>query len=293
MHQFSRAAEECEATAAFGRAYHRICAHAWPVGGQYHQGSLGRSRLPVRLVVARRANPWLKVTLFTALGLLTSIGVAWHACLWGQWRSPGVNIAYVVDDGLTWICHVEGNRSSLTFETWTRKAGEPDAWGFTRPARANTVDIYNHEERGFQKSLAASPHWIRYLPPGTVVQRVAAGWPMACVEGECVTTYGLADQSSPTRQYSWLLPAEDALGSSFRYQFIPFRPLWLGMACDAGMYGALLWFLASVPMFSRSLLKSTRHTPGTCKKCKYDLRDLPLGTPCPECGTPAPASRVA
>lgn len=27
-----------------------------------------------------------------------------------------------------------------------------------------------------------------------------------------------------------------------------------------------------------------RSTPGHCTKCRYDLRSLPLGSPCPECG---------
>lgn len=56
-------------------------------------------------------------------------------------------------------------------------------------------------------------------------------------------------------------------------------PLWLPMSLGAGLstYG---WVR----------LRGARRAAGCCTRCSYDMRDLPRGAVCPECGSPAPGA---
>jgi hypothetical protein len=62
-----------------------------------------------------------------------------------------------------------------------------------------------------------------------------------------------------------------AAGSDIRVVFIPLWP-----AAVVAVFTAASWW------------RAWRKVPdGHCRKCRYDLRTLPPGSPCPECGAPA------
>ncbi len=62
---------------------------------------------------------------------------------------------------------------------------------------------------------------------------------------------------------------------------LPIQPLWGGFAANTavnlGVVGLLWYGLTSVR-------RLRRRRAGRCPACAYDLRGLPPGTPCPECG---------
>ncbi len=62
---------------------------------------------------------------------------------------------------------------------------------------------------------------------------------------------------------------------------IPYRPLWLGLLGDWLAFTVTCFaLLTSASMFRRRV----RRRGGRCEGCGFDLRGLPLGARCPECG---------
>jgi hypothetical protein len=62
---------------------------------------------------------------------------------------------------------------------------------------------------------------------------------------------------------------------------LPFRPLWGGLLVDTACFGVLWWGAIIGPAALRRWARGRR---GLCRKCGYDLRGTPAGSPCPECG---------
>ncbi|MFM9994890.1 MAG: hypothetical protein ACKVU4_03710 [Phycisphaerales bacterium] len=61
---------------------------------------------------------------------------------------------------------------------------------------------------------------------------------------------------------------------------LPYYPIWSGLATNLAF-----WSLAAAPfVFAPALVRRLRRRPGTCPACRYDLRGLSAGAPCPECG---------
>ncbi len=63
------------------------------------------------------------------------------------------------------------------------------------------------------------------------------------------------------------------------FNFIPYRPIWLGFALNTLFYAAILW-IPFAPFALRHVLRRRR---GACLQCGYDLRGT-SGSVCPECG---------
>jgi hypothetical protein len=63
---------------------------------------------------------------------------------------------------------------------------------------------------------------------------------------------------------------------------LPLFPLWPGFALNTIFYAALAWILWQIPL---ALRRHRRRRAGRCTRCNYDLKGLPPGSPCPECGT--------
>jgi hypothetical protein len=64
-----------------------------------------------------------------------------------------------------------------------------------------------------------------------------------------------------------------------------YRPLWPQFFANALFYTPFMagacWALLHGP---RAIRRSHRRRRGLCVQCRYDLRGLPAGSPCPECG---------
>ncbi len=70
--------------------------------------------------------------------------------------------------------------------------------------------------------------------------------------------------------------------------FIPYRPLWYGLATNVALYTSVMWFAHSA---TRSLAPGWRRWlhRNRCSYCGYDLRGK-RNALCPECGkSPGPA----
>ncbi|MCK4873482.1 MAG: hypothetical protein KAS72_12210 [Phycisphaerales bacterium] len=118
--------------------------------------------------------------------------------------------------------------------------------------------------------------------PSHSVWTEETGWPFHCLMGQRhrvhkgprINSFWLEDAMA-TSSLSWV-PAKWRRPSDF----IPLRPLWVGLVADSVCYG-LLFFLAFLG--GKHGRRFARRKRGRCPLCAYDLRgELDAG--CPECG---------
>ncbi len=103
------------------------------------------------------------------------------------------------------------------------------------------------------------------------------GWPWRAVH-----EWTLAGLHLPARETHGLL-----LVGAGKWQYaVPIYPLWPGFALNTIFYALFAWGLWQVPPAIR---RRRRRRNGLCVRCGYDLKGLPPGSNCPECGTHPPA----
>ena len=70
---------------------------------------------------------------------------------------------------------------------------------------------------------------------------------------------------------------------------IPLAPIWRGFLINTLIYSGVMLIvpLTHIPRSVRGAIRAHR---GQCPKCNYDLRGLPDGAPCPECGRAVPTT---
>jgi len=81
---------------------------------------------------------------------------------------------------------------------------------------------------------------------------------------------------------AWVKGGVYPTGAFQRFAPVPLTPLWGGLAGDAVIWGAAWWVGIAGVGAGRAWWR--RRKAGTCGACGYDLRGLPAGAPCPECG---------
>jgi hypothetical protein len=231
-------------------------------------------------VNARRRAAWS-----AALGVVTTVAVAWGIAAWSVYQSGYVReIAFRV-----------------------RAAGEGDGemrmsvfrFHGSRLVESVARDLMHTDTPPPPTPEAIVPPWARAaaLPwgrgtpwpaPGSQDRRVArgTGWPMIALwheyewhpgppgsgTGDYQTPGGIRLETTNGHPGAWPVNYPRAL---------PLRPVWLGLLADAAAWGGV-WFVVLSPF---GYVRRRRLKRGQCVRCGYPLAGLPPRTPCPECGT--------
>jgi hypothetical protein len=231
-----------------------------------------------------------------AVGFATSVGVSWSLALWPE-------------QTFTFTHGIEVNTAPVGSRAYSDRLTFIDEYrpGFRRVTAGNTplsrvvvdriadklasVDHTPLDPWNIDVQRPQRPLWFVWLPrsadDGQILDETsarAAGWPWLCLCSTRVRSGG-----NPAAHIRGALPIVPP--SSYRTRIrtdpdlgtVPLLPIWSGLAADTGVF-ALPWLvILGVPSLRRAL----RVRRGLCPHCGYDLRGLPAGSPCPECGRPA------
>ena len=199
------------------------------------------------------------------LGALTAVVVAWSLRGYYQWRNPPPSPRWysLEESGERWEATTRRGpgRFSIVYQKlpprgsqWQmiRTQGQPDAIPFTdEPAWAAAARRANPE------LVATSGYGL----PWACVMSFSK-WPASgAVESVGVFTTPLV------------------LGPLGGVR-LPVRPIWVGLAADAAVFGSGWWLLLAG---SGGLRRARRRRRGQCVGCGYDLAGNASGA-CPECG---------
>jgi ankyrin repeat protein len=262
----------------------------------------------------------LIVTLLLALGLATSVGVAWASAT--MWRG------YDLDNPLTntWFNEptVElGEVNQWRVAQWTDATltrrwgwGWRDEW-FEDPWEARlrgvtlgsqdrdrtwtdiSLPAFSRAQRPPPEEPAAIALFVNALP--SFLER-EAGWPMRCLRVRWVAgddrldTPGERIRGGVLASY-WVYPwGSSSFDASMMHwdtedeHAIPATPMWAGLAINTVAWAAIWFVLVQLAMLPVRLWLRRRWTRrerrGRCAPCGYqlDVADDPITT-CPECGT--------
>ncbi len=258
-----------------------------------------------------------RALLCLALGLLTTITVAWTLALWplpAHSIGTGTAIANpsseVIESPLHRLCMEEEGRLGLCWIQFSVGTKTPDVygikwvslqgmspdlgtWHFTR-ADMPLIRTALEDFPGASRGHPFTPRWPRWVPPITsdpdhrlvTWGARAAGWPMLCLR-----SISHASSSDAALRWSWLIPIrpagaytnirDPAMGS------IPLLPEPVGFTVNTAAFGSIWFLIFMIPTMAR---RSIRRRRGLCPRCAYDLKGLAPGSPCPECGGDAPAT---
>jgi hypothetical protein len=113
--------------------------------------------------------------------------------------------------------------------------------------------------------------------------RIAAGWPYPCVEGRIEY-----DNANRAYRYVGILTDPKLLPPpTSETGYLCYLPRWRYLLANALIDGGLLAAVCLVgSLTARAIVARSRRRRTLCPKCAYDLRHTPVGSPCPECGTP-------
>lgn len=202
------------------------------------------------------------------VGLAVSVASAWACTLWSR-------ATYVNPTGTT---------PSSTPTPWPGRV--PSGW----PAMARRPSLGRgpglRVEHFSQAELVTDRSWRQ--------DRFRAGLPYLCLEctqqTERVGTAYTITNSGALKLVPRFSGAVVLPGQKVRiYGLLPARPIWGGLLANSALYGVVLLAAAVAPGRVRRAL---RRRSGRCAACGYSHAGLG-GTPCPECGSPAPAAAGA
>ncbi len=198
--------------------------------------------------------------------ILASVCAAWGLALWSPLRFSRT----LKEQESRAI--IEGSLGAVTFH------GRPSGvrqWGF-----GCAFDLASSAPRRpppFEPPTASPPpagvafQRVPGGPEDLSVQRLTAGWPLACMEG-WVTLAG------SVRRERWLADPPPLGAKPLRA--IPLCPRVVGLAANAAILAAAFWCAVPGPRLLRRRLRRAR---GRCADCGYDLSHLQHPV-CPECG---------
>ncbi len=116
-----------------------------------------------------------------------------------------------------------------------------------------------------------------YSSPMVVrVEHRRAGWPLHAVECWAYEGSWGGEWSYTEGAVRW--PESDPW---YQRSPVPVRPIWTGLLGNGAMH-ASMWLVCFV--VAHSIRSCFRRRRDRCVHCSYDLRGLPCGSRCPECG---------
>lgn len=128
---------------------------------------------------------------------------------------------------------------------------------------------------------------VNYLaPPFGTCTFVESGWPLPTLSCWVYQPFG---GSTPTCFGGFALPSSLSrpVIRMTPVTVLPVSPLWPNFAVSAIGYGFPVWLIVTAVGWTR---KRARMRRNECIRCRYDLRGLPSGRLCPECGQLTPST---
>lgn len=216
--------------------------------------------------------------LIIALGLVTTVFVAWLAALLSANLVPLPEVLAMFDKGIQQDALHAGWRYSET-----EQVARIDRRGSAQSEEATMPHV-----RGAWKANASGlDDWSRFVAPPANgdhhVFELATGWPAKSLVGF------IESRSPGTPLFAWrcsgALAGIQLVPGTGRYLkwFLPIRPLWLGIALNWMFWSAIWLAIALMPAARSSINRSYRRWRRWCPTCRYDMRAATTGI-CSECG---------
>lgn len=174
----------------------------------------------------------------------------------------------------TWVYEITGEggeRSGIAAEHCVFPGGESFTL-FSRDLSVLLIGASWREARGAEMRLPTEA----VLPTEENVQTMLwrTGWPFRCLR---CTSSASGNRLAPQNAYLFITNGGGTL------LLLPLDPIWPGLILDLVFWSLAVWGLL---LAARALRRARRRRRGLCVCCRYPVRDLPNGSPCPECGTP-------
>jgi hypothetical protein len=237
----------------------------------------------------------VRILLCAALGLITTVAVAWGLAFWVDIGSATVVSTWVAEDRLAsmvaWGVHRRdafGSSRLVAMPRVTRNSPRviapaapagPVALSAAAPWWSRMQSMIDHNVHGAKaRVLANQGHGY-----ASVLCEDARGWPLPALR--CVWDFGerhINDQTTLRGGFELGSSAASRPGtiSTEKLRALPYMPVWTGFAVDWILFTVIFAALLIPP---RAIRRTIRQRRGWCIHCGYDLRGGARER-CPECG---------
>ena len=226
----------------------------------------------------RTARRWLaRAALCVALGLATSVAVAWALAAWLPHRHLLETVEVLWESAPHGAVQTawEYRRPGMARRYWqvALPGMQPRRLRHTlgeQSARHLTIETYVPVLRRDWGYLPTSPTPGR--PPRTVVLEDARGLP-------CLALWTAFEAKN--RELSILGGLGLGPPGNVHARALPVRPIWAGLAVNSMFYGLIVFGIWTGGV---RVVRNTRRRQGRCTGCGYDRAGLAAEAACPECG---------